>query len=68
MNITKHALVATDDIRDLQDGTVAFQTVTFNISYYGNEVVSTHDTRIDKDGKQTVIGGCGFIPHGFEVK
>ena len=48
-------------------GIVAFQVVEFVIDYFGSLVVTHHDTEIRENGKQLVIGGCGFIPHGYEV-
>jgi hypothetical protein len=46
---------------------VALQVVEFVINYFGNTVVSEHDTVIMDSGRQYVIGGCGFIKEGFEV-
>ena len=37
-------------------------------NFYGKIIETTHDTKIMKDGKQLVIGSCGFIPSGYEVK
>jgi len=65
--ITKGQKVQTTDARDLKIGVVAFQWVDFKINYFGTVIETGHDTRIMKDGKQTVIGGCGFIPHGYEL-
>ena len=48
-------------------GIVAFQVVEFVINYFGSEIVTEHDTKIKEDGRQFVIGGCGFIKDGFEV-
>lgn len=48
-------------------GIVAFQMVEFVINFFGNEIITVHDTKIMQDGKQIVIGGCGYIPHGYEV-
>tara|TARA_R110000751_G_scaffold285031_1_gene389260 strand:- start:336 stop:551 length:216 start_codon:yes stop_codon:yes gene_type:complete len=60
--------VENKDKEMLQNGIVAFQTVEFTIDFYGNEIETTHDTRIMKDGRQFVIGGCGYISEGYEVK
>ena len=49
-------------------GIVAFQLVRFVVNFFGREIETTHDTKIMQDGRQLVIGGCGFIPEGFEVK
>ena len=49
------------------DGIAAFQVVEFIISFFGNDVICEHDTRIMQDGRQFVIGGDGFIPNGYEV-
>lgn len=50
-----------------KDGIVAFQMVEFVVSYFGNEIVTEHDTKIMQNGDQLVIGGCGLIPEGFKV-
>ena len=52
---------------DKESGVVAFQVIEFVINYFGNIVVTEHDTKIMQDGKQFVIGGCGYIKDGFEV-
>lgn len=49
------------------DDAVAYQIVEFVISFFGNIIKTTHDTAIYADGRQVVIGGCGYIPHGYEV-
>lgn len=49
------------------DEAIAYQVVEFTISYYGNDIHTAHDTAIYADGRQLVIGGCGFIPHGYQV-
>jgi len=49
------------------EGVIAFQVVEFVISYFGNEIVTEHDTKIMTDGSQYVIGGCGFIKDGYKV-
>ncbi len=51
----------------VEDEAVAYQVVKFLIDFFGNIVETTHDTAIYADGRQEVIGGCGFIPHGFRV-
>lgn len=49
-------------------GVVAFQVVDFSIVIGGTiHVESTHDTRILEDGRQYVIGGDGYIEHGYEL-
>lgn len=48
-------------------GVIAFQVVEFVINYFGNEIITSHDTKILSNGKQVVIGGCGFINEGYEV-
>ena len=51
----------------MAQGIVAFQLVEFNINFFGTTVETTHDTKIMNDGRQVVIGGCGFIKEGFEL-
>lgn len=67
VTINKMPLVENTDPEMLAEGVVAFQAVEFVIDYFGNEVVTTHDTKIMSDGRQLVIGGCGYIPDGYEV-
>lgn len=50
-----------------KEGCVAFQMVKFTYTFYGSEQTDTLDTKIMKDGSQIVIGGNGFIKHGFEI-
>lgn len=64
----KGAKVEATDNEMLQKGIVAFQMVEFIIDFFGNEIETTHDTKILKDGRQIVIGGCGYIPEGYELK
>ena len=63
----KGAKVETTDKEMLQKGIVAFQVVEFIIDFFGNEIETTHDTKILKDGRQIVIGGCGYIKEGYEL-
>lgn len=49
------------------EGIVAFEMVKFEINYFGNVIETTHDTKVMKDGRQIVIGGCGFIPEGYTL-
>ena len=66
ITLNKKTIVeATEEFKT--DGVVAFQVVEFVINYFGNEVKTEHDTKIMNNGKQLVIGGCGFIPEGYEV-
>lgn len=51
----------------IEEGIVAFQVVKFEIKYFGNVIETTHDTKVMKDGRQIVIGGCGFIPDGYTL-
>lgn len=51
----------------IAEGIVAFQLVKFEINYFGNVIETTHDTKVMKDGRQIVIGGCGFIPDGYTL-
>lgn len=67
IEITKFEKVETTDPRDLAEGVVAFQLVKFEINYFGSTVETTHDTKIMADGRQIVIGGCGFIEAGYEL-
>ena len=55
------------ELAKAENGVVAFQLVEFVINFFGSEVVSVHDTKIMQDGRQFVIGGCGYIVDGFEV-
>ena len=48
-------------------GIVGFQLVEFVIDFFGNVIVTSHDTKIMQDGSQFVIGGCGYIPEGYKV-
>jgi hypothetical protein len=51
----------------LSQGVEAFQLVKFIINFYGTEIETIHDTKIMTDGRQIVIGGCGYIPEGYEL-
>jgi len=64
---TKYNKVENTDKEFLNKGIVAFQMVKFTINFYGNEIETTHDTKIMSDGKQIVIGGCGYIKEGYEL-
>lgn len=59
--------VEATDQEMINAGVVAFQLVEFIIDFFGNEIRTTHDTKIMRDGRQVVIGGCGYIPDGYEV-
>ena len=63
----KMTRVTNTDAGMAAQGVVAFQLVEFVINFFGNEITTTHDTKIMQDGKQFVIGGCGYIPDGYEV-
>jgi len=65
--VTKGTLVEAP-AEDKAEGVVAYQVVHFSFVYFGASVETTHDTKIIDDGRQLVIGGDGFIPHGYEVK
>ena len=67
IKITKYNKVENTDKEFLSEGIVAFQLVKFTISFYGNETETIHDTKIMKDGRQFVIGGCGYIKDGYEL-
>lgn len=67
ITITKYNRVENTDKKFLKDGIVAFQLVKFTINFFGSEVETIHDTKIMKNGKQIVIGGCGFIKDGYEL-
>ncbi len=67
ITITKYNKVENTDKEFLNDGIVAFQLVKFTINFFGSEIETTHDTKIMKDGRQIVIGGCGFIKDGYEL-
>lgn len=64
---TKYNKVTNTDSEFLNKGIVAFQLVKFTINFYGNKIETTHDTKIMSDGKQIVIGGCGYIKEGYEL-
>jgi hypothetical protein len=53
---------------DKAKGIAAYQVIEFTIEYFGNLIETTHDTKILDNGNQFVIGGCGFIPNGFQIK
>lgn len=67
ITIVKGHKVNTTDVEDLSNSIVAFQMVKFVINYFGSCMEIEHDTKIMKDGRQFVIGGCGFIPDGYEL-
>ena len=67
MQLERFNKVVNTDKDFLAEGIVAFEQITFKINFYGTVVETTHDTKIMEDGRQFVIGGCGFIPEGFEV-
>jgi len=64
---TKYNKVENTDKQLLIEGIVAFQMVKFVINFFGSEVETIHDTKIMKDGRQIVIGGCGYIKDGYEL-
>jgi len=64
---TKYNVVKNTDKELLAMGIIAFQLVKFNIDFYGSKIETIHDTKIMKDGRQIVIGGCGYIKEGCEV-
>ena len=45
--------------------TVAFELVEFTINFFGAVDTFTLDTRISKDGTQSVVDGNGWIKHGY---
>lgn len=63
----KHQRVENTDKQMIKKGIVAFQLVDFEINYFGTIIETTHDTKIMADGRQVVIGGCGFIKEGYEL-
>lgn len=63
----KYNLVKNTDAEFLAQGIVAFQLVKFIVNFYGKEIEIVHDTKIMADGRQVVIGGCGYIQEGYEV-
>lgn len=67
VTVNKLTRVENTDPGMLAEGIVAFQLVEFVVDFFGNEVTTTHDTKILKDGRQLVIGGCGYIPEGYQV-
>ena len=67
ITITKYNKVENTDKQLLIEGIVAFQMVKFVINFFGSEVETIHDTKIMKDGRQIVIGGCGYIKDGYEL-
>ena len=67
LKITKYERVENTDQESKENGVVAFQLVKFEIDFFGNEIETTHDTKIMSDGRQIVIAGCGFIEAGYEL-
>lgn len=67
ITVQKFQKTETTDIQDLESGIVAFQLVRFIINFFGTEIETVHDTKIMKDGRQIVIGGCGYINEGYEL-
>lgn len=67
ITLIKGQQVNTTDTQDLQNGITAFQLVRFIINYFGTEIETVHDTKIMQDGRQIVIGGCGYIKEGYEL-
>lgn len=67
IKLQKFAKVETTDKQDLENGIVAYQLVRFIINFFGTEIETVHDTKVMKDGKQIVIGGCGYINEGYEL-
>ena len=67
ITLNKGQIVKVPAENQKDEGAVAFQVIEFVINFFGTEIITTHDTRITEDGKQFVIGGCGFIKDGFEV-
>lgn len=63
----KYNRVENIDQEFLNEGIIAFQLVKFTINFFGAEIETTHDTKIMSDGRQFVIGGCGYIKEGYEV-
>ena len=63
--IKRNQVVAPAEFR--AEGIESFQVVDFEISYFGNIIKTTHDTKILTDGRQFVIGGCGYIKEGYQV-
>ena len=63
----KMSMVKATEKEMIDAGVVAFQMVEFVINFFGNEITTTHDTKIMQDGRQIVIGGCGYIADGYEV-
>lgn len=67
ITINKMARIENTDTEMAARGILAFQMVEFVINFFGNEITTMHDTKIMQDGRQIVIGGCGYIPEGYEV-
>lgn len=67
ITLSKMNVVENTDPDMLAEGIIAFQMVEFVIDFFGNEIVTRHDTKIMQDGSQFVIGGCGYIPEGYQV-
>ena len=66
VSIKKLNLVSVPE-KDQEGGAVAFQLVEFTINFFGSIDTFRLDTKITKDGQQTVIGGNGWIPHGYII-
>jgi hypothetical protein len=67
INTIKFNKVKNTDKELLSKGIVAFQIVKFIINFFGNEIETTHDTKIMSDGSQFVIGGCGYIKDNYQL-
>lgn len=67
IEITKFNKVENTDTQLKKEGIVAFQMVKFIINYFGKTIETIHDTKILSNGKQIVIGGCGYINEGYEI-
>lgn len=67
ITLLKGQKVNTTDSEDLKNGIISFQIVKFIINYFGTEIETEHDTKIMSNGRQIVIGGCGYINEGYEL-
>jgi hypothetical protein len=50
-----------------EEGCVAFQLIELTYTFFGKTMSQVFDTKIQKNGKQIVFNGNGFIKDGFEI-
>jgi hypothetical protein len=50
-----------------EEGCVAFQLIELTYTFFGKTMSQVFDTKIQKNGKQIVFNGNGFIKDGFQI-